>query len=201
VYARPGSTVFLSQNAAMPILSNPQKMNTLTSLFQFKAWSNAELFDLLAALQGQKPPEALHSAVRILNHIFVVDEIFKAHLTGTAHAHTAANTEATPSIDELAFAVAALDDWYVRYAAAIAPDELTQQVAFAFTDGDAGHMSREEMLMHVITHGGYHRGQAGQMLRVNADATPPRDLYTRFLHSTQPARRLERPIDAPKVIA
>lgn len=25
------------------------------------------------------------------------------------------------------------------------------------TDGDAGGMSREEMLFHVVTHGGYHR--------------------------------------------
>ncbi|WP_275636783.1 hypothetical protein [Chromobacterium sphagni] len=42
--------------------------------------------------------------------------------------------------------------------------------------------------MHVITHGGYHRGAAGRIL-AQQDIAPPRDLYTRFLHDSQPARR------------
>ena len=49
-------------------------------------------------------------------------------------------------------------------------------------------MSREEMLVHVITHGGYHRGNVGQVLKLLAVA-PPRELYTRFLYVNEPARR------------
>ncbi|MEN3812093.1 hypothetical protein ABD440_16980 [Chromobacterium piscinae] len=40
----------------------------------------------------------------------------------------------------------------------------------------------------MITHGGYHRGAVGRIL-AECGLQPPRDLYTRFLHDTQPARR------------
>ena len=62
------------------------------------------------------------------------------------------------------------------------------ELAFQFTDGDQGCMSREEMLFHVITHGAYHRGNVGQMLK-GIDVAPPRDLLTKFLHLREPQRR------------
>jgi len=40
----------------------------------------------------------------------------------------------------------------------------------------------------VLTHGGYHRGNVGQVLK-SLSIAPPRDLYTRFLHQSEPARR------------
>ena len=49
-------------------------------------------------------------------------------------------------------------------------------------------MSREEVLFHVLTHGGYHRGNVGQVLK-SVSVAPPRDLYTRFLHQSEPVRR------------
>jgi uncharacterized damage-inducible protein DinB len=61
-------------------------------------------------------------------------------------------------------------------------------LAFQFTDGDAGLMTREEMLLHIITHGAYHRGNVGQVLK-SISVAPPRDLYTKFLHLSDPSRR------------
>ena len=49
-------------------------------------------------------------------------------------------------------------------------------------------MSREGILLHVLTHGGYHRGNVGQVLKSIA-VDPPRDLYTRFLRTAEPGRR------------
>lgn len=53
-------------------------------------------------------------------------------------------------------------------------------------------MTCEEMLAHVITHGGnichYHHGAVGQIL-TQAGHAPPRDLLTRPLHLSEPARR------------
>jgi uncharacterized damage-inducible protein DinB len=63
-----------------------------------------------------------------------------------------------------------------------------QHLSFRFTDGDAGAMTREEMLFHVITDGVYHRGNVGQVLKENWVA-PPRDLYAKFLHLHEPSRR------------
>ncbi len=166
-------------------------MNTLQNLFAHKSWANQELFNRLAELPSPAAaPEhaaALHSAIRMLNHIHVVDCIFCAHLLAQAHGHTATNTEATPSLGELHFAVAQTDAWFEQYAASATPQQLAERVQFEFTDGDTGTMTREEMLVHVITHGSYHRGNVGQILK-SIDIAPPRDLFTRFLHVSEPRR-------------
>lgn len=163
-------------------------MNTLAALFAQKSWSNNELFNALAAVPAHAHAEALHTAVRTLNHIHVVDRIFQAHPAGRPHGYTATNTEATPELGTLQFEVAETDAWFEQYVAAVTPQQLTERIAFRFTDGDAGLMSREEMLAHVITHGAYHRGNVGQVLK-SIGVAPPRDLFTKFLHLRDPARR------------
>ena len=160
----------------------------LHSLFKYKAWSNGQLFVELAKVDSVAQQEARHNAMRILNHIYVVDQIFAAHLSGAAQSFTATNTTETPTLDALRDGVAMLDAWYVDYSAHLSAEQLAENIAFTFTDGDKGLMSREEMLAHVTAHGTYHRGAAGRIM-VQAGTPPPRDLYTRFLHQSEPARR------------
>ena len=80
------------------------------------------------------------------------------------------------------------DRWFESYLDGLDASALEENLAFRFTDGDAGRMTREEMLFHVLTHGAYHRGNVGQVLKGIA-ITPPRDLLTKFLHQREPARR------------
>jgi uncharacterized damage-inducible protein DinB len=163
-------------------------MNTLHSLFAQKSWANNELFNAVAAVTSAEHAADVHTAIRTLNHIYVVDKIFQAHLMGEQHGYTATNTELTPELDELQFSVAETDAWFKSYVAGVSSAQLGERIAFRFTDGDAGTMSREEMLLHVITHGAYHRGNVGQVLK-SISVVPPRDLYTKFLHLNEPARR------------
>lgn len=163
-------------------------MNTLQSLFAQKSWANNELFNVLATVTAQEHAGAVHTAIRTLNHIYVVDRIFRAHLLGEPHGYSATNTEATPELGELQFAVAETDAWFEKYSSTVSSAQLGESIAFRFTDGDAGTMTREEMLLHVITHGAYHRGNVGQLLK-SISVAPPRDLYTKFLHVSEPARR------------
>lgn len=118
----------------------------------------------------------------------MVDRIFAGHLRGEPHGYTASNTPETPTLAQLREQVADIDGWYVAYTASLSAPQLGEPLAFTFTDGDAGRMSREEILAHVITHGAYHRGEVGRLLK-QTPTPPPRDLYTRFLHQTEPARR------------
>ncbi|MBC7955786.1 MAG: DinB family protein [Cytophagales bacterium] len=160
---------------------------TLKSLFAYKAWANRELFTLLASLPPEHA-EQLHTCTRTLNHIYVVDRLFRAHLSAEPRPFDATNTKETPTLAQLQADVGATDNWYVNYVAALSPAACSEVLDFAFTDGDRGRMSREEMLLHVVTHGGYHRGNVGQVLK-SISIAPPRDLYTKFLHQSEPARR------------
>ena len=160
----------------------------LLSLFAQKAWANRELFDVVASVAPTEHAAPLHTAIRMLNHIYVVDRIFRAHLLGEPHGYTATNTTETPELSELHFAVSETDIWFENFVSNIDEQALGESQVFQFTDGDAGNMTREEMLFHVLTHGSYHRGNVGQILK-DISVAPPRDLFTKFLHVNEPARR------------
>ncbi len=160
----------------------------LLSLFRYKAWANAELFVELEKLDPQARQSERHLAIRLLNHIHVVDRIFAAHLAGQAHGYTTTNTPETPTLSELRDAVAQTDRWYLQYIEGLAPQQLEEKLPFVFTDGLNGLMSREEMLAHVATHGGYHRGAVGRIM-AQAEVPPPRDIFTVYLHRAEPERR------------
>jgi len=160
----------------------------LLSLFRYKARADEELLAELAALDPAAWQAQRHGAIRILNHVYVVDRIFAAHLSGRAHGYTGTNTAETPTLEVLSAAIAESDRWYVDHVAALEPDALTERIAFTFTDGRGASMSREEMLAHVATHAGYHRGAVGRAVPQLSTA-PPRDTYTVYLHETEPARR------------
>jgi len=157
---------------------------TLQSLFEFKRWSNRELFDLLATL----PEQGLAPMLRTLGHIYTTDCIFVAHLKGVPHSYTSPHVPTLPALAELRKGQEETDDWYLQYLSTLQPEALQEKIRFRFTDGDMGSMSREEILQHICTHGCYHRGNVGQMLR-DRGLPPPRDLFTRFLHATEPERR------------
>ncbi len=160
----------------------------LLSLFQYKAWANQELFAELQKLDATSQAAERHTCIRLMNHIYVVDRIFVGHLSGTAHGYTATNTTETPSLEDLHFAVTETDNWYLKYVNSLDQSRLAESVEFTFTDGSLGTMSREEMLAHSITHGGYHRGAVGRIM-AQLSIAPPRDIFTAFLHKTEPERR------------
>ncbi|MGE6118735.1 DinB family protein [Aeromonas salmonicida] len=162
--------------------------STLHSLFRYKAWADGELLDALATLDPQVHGEAHHNALRVFNHIHVVDAIFQANLRGMPHCFSATNTPETPTLAALRSAIHALDAWYLEYIASLSQRDGEALLAFNFVDGDKGQMSREEMLLHLVTHGGYHRGAIGRIL-VQCGITPPRDTLTAFLHRSEPERR------------
>lgn len=170
----------------------------LRGLLVYQAWANDELLEKLAGLDRHRHEKERHAALRLMNHIHVVSRIFAAHLGGTAHGYASDNTEETPEPAELRAAMAAGDRWYLDYLEALGEHRLAEPAAFTFTDGDKGCMTRQEMLTHVVLHGGYHRGEVGRMLAGIA-VSPPWDTYAVHLHRADPSRRvhMERsPVEA-----
>lgn len=162
---------------------------SLHAMFGYQAWANAELFDCLQRLDRVAHQAAVQEMLRLVDHNFIVADIFAAHLAGTGHAYATDGRAEPPPLPDLRAAVAASDRWYLDYVDQASPADLSQAVAFAFTDGDTGRMTRAEMLTHVVLHGGYHRGEVGRLLRQLA-ITPPWDTFAVHLHRAEPARRL-----------
>lgn len=159
-----------------------QTKKLLLTLFEYKAWANQELYQLLATVSNDSYPRETHDAIRILNHIYVVDQIFVANIQGQRHSFTALNTPETPKLTELQLGVSRTDQWFIDYIQGQEEESFAKEIQFAFVDGKPGRMSCGEMLLHVATHGNYHRGAVGRIL-FQISVQPPRDTLTVFLSS------------------
>ena len=166
-------------------------MNTLLqTLYGYNAWANIDLFNKLESVVPEKYGTELEIALRLISHYYVVSRIFASHLQAAPHGFTSGNLDKIPALNDLKAAVMSSDQWYLDYLRTVSPAALSQSVAFTFTDGDKGCMTREEMLTHVALHGGYHRGEVGRVLW-QLSITPPWDTLAVYLHQNEPARRLQ----------
>lgn len=160
----------------------------LQTLYGYHAWANLDLFNRLEGLDPEKHGTELQTSLRLISHYYVVSRIFAGHLHGVPHGFTSDNLEVTPVLDELRAAVMSTDQWYLDYLRTVSPTTFSEALPFTFTDGVKGYMTREEMLTHVVLHGGYHRGEVGRILR-QLSITPPWDTFAVYLHQAEPARR------------
>ncbi|APG05548.1 hypothetical protein BJI69_17670 [Luteibacter rhizovicinus DSM 16549] len=161
--------------------------SVLRSLFAQKVFANDALLTKLDGWADAHPSEHL-ACLRLLNHALLVDQVFKAHLTGASPAVATVSAPEQPTLEALRSEVAAIDRWYEDYVASLPGASLDEVVAFTFTDGDRGSMTRDEILHHVVLHSTYHRGNVGQILR-SLGMAPSRDTLTSFLHMREPERR------------
>jgi len=160
---------------------------SLTTLLRYKLWIDELTLQAIACIDAGKFAEKRHLAVRLMNHVFVVDTIFKANLTGQPHGFTALNTPDTPAIDTLIREMSATTRWYLAHVATLTEADLAETLHFRFVDGGTGEMQAEEMLHHMLFHGTYHRGAVGGLLSASG-VTPPKDVLSVFLrdHAKQP---------------
>lgn len=159
---------------------------TFLRLFEYKAWANDELLAALATLDAES--NAVGLAIKALSHSYVVDRIFAAHLRRKPHAYVSANLSELPTLDDLSADIRKSDREYVDYVSTLEDGPLAERIDFAFTDGAAGRMSREEMLLHVITHGIGHRGQISAVMLLHA-LPPAKDGFATYLHEAEASSR------------
>jgi uncharacterized damage-inducible protein DinB len=158
----------------------------LATLFQHKAWCNQGLVEALRAAPADMDRRQRAIVLFTLDHTSIVDQVFKAHLSGAAPPVTATVAGQLPDLDALGRALAETDAWYLDYVARVSPAELDAEVAFTFVDdGASGRMTRGEMLAHVITHGASHRGAIGKMLE-GLGVRGASDMVTTFQREGRP---------------
>ena len=161
-------------------------MNTRTArmLAYYKAWADKVMFDGVAALppgEAEKERKTLFKTmIGTLNHIYVVDLIWQAHLEGRAHGFKARNVVVHPDLATLRAAQEKMNDWIIDWAKGQTDSSLDEDVAFTFVNGNKAVMKRGEMFLHLVTHGSYHLGWVAEMF-FEAGARPPQPDLSVFL--------------------
>ena len=149
---------------------------TARMLTRYNAWANKLIFDAVAALpEGEATKERaslFKNMVHTLNHIYVIDMIWQAHLEGREHGFTARNTPAHPPLTELWRTQQAIDNWYIAWSDGLSNTALDEKVSFTLIGGNQGEMTRGEILLHVVNHTTYHRGFVADLF-YQVPARPP----------------------------
>ena len=125
------------------------KLKTRTSSFSEITKDNGSIFG---------------SIIRLLNHNYIVDCIWQAHLNGNKHNIVDRNPKNYPVLEELWFLQQKIDNWYIAYYDEILSAKLSERVEFILMSGTCGIMSREEILAHVVNHCSYHRGFIAEIM-------------------------------------
>ena len=157
-------------------------------LTRYNTWANKHIFDAVATLpegEATKPRASLFkNMVHTLNHNYVIDLIWQAHLEGREHDFTARNTPGHPPLEELRTKQQVIDDWYIAWSDAQSEATLAQAVHFTLIGGNRGVMTRAEILLHIVNHTTYHRGFVADLMYQVPGARPPTTDLPVYLRET-----------------
>src|SRR5712672_2725527 len=172
----------------------PQAARMLT---RYNSWANKLIFDAVAGLPGDEATKERQSLfknmVHTLNHNYVIDLIWQAHLEGREHGFAARNTPGHPPLAELWRKQRLVDDWYIAWGDKLSETALGENVHFILIGGNKGVMTRAEILLHVVNHTSYHRGFVADLFyQVPGAPRPPTTDLPVFLNFFRASSRNSR---------
>lgn len=161
---------------------------TIHTLLRYKDWADEVTYGALFALpEGEvtkRRQTNFGTMAHTLNHVLVVDDIFRHHLTGRRHSYTSRNTDDTPPLRDLYERQREMNRWYVELAEGLDGVALAETIRFEFVGGGEGAMTREEILLHLVNHATYHRGFVNDMM-YQVPARPPANDLPVFLRDAK----------------
>ena len=143
----------------------------LTRLFEYDAWANREV---LSNLRAQATPQP--RPLKLMAHILASQHLWMARM------HPQQQTlPVWPdlTIEDCEKQAADLQALWRNYLRRSSEPDLAQTIAYQNSQGETWSSRKDDILMHLITHSAYHRGQAAAAVRA-AGFTPA---YTDFIHS------------------
>jgi len=143
-------------------------MSLILNLLAYKSWSNELMFSSLDELSESElfkdRDTYFNNIISTANHIYVVDDIFKAHLSGEKHSYKKRYTDIIPSLYQLKSMQIDIDNWYMSYIKGLNEEELSQLIYFEYIGGEKACMTIFEIVVHLVNHAANHRGHIAEML-------------------------------------
>lgn len=142
-------------------------------LFDYDDWANREI---LAALQTLDAPPT--RSVKLLAHILSAERLWLERLGLQKQTYP---VWPDFSLQQCKLEVGELPGLWHRYLASLNEDSLSRSLTYKNTKGESFASRKEDIVMHVILHSAYHRGQIATDMRA-AGFTPA---YTDFIHAVR----------------
>ncbi len=142
-------------------------------LFSYDDWANREVLASLSKLEVPPP-----RSVGLLAHIVSAERLWLERLRSQQQTHP---VWPILTLSQCKVEVTETSRLWKDYLAAMTEDGLSDSVNYRNTKGENFSSKTEDILMHVVLHSAYHRGQIAADMRA-AGFTPP---YTDFIHAVR----------------
>lgn len=145
----------------------------LVRLFAYEAWANLETLASLRAA-GTPPPRAL----KVMAHVVAAQRLWLGRLK-----QEAARVEVWPelTLEQCDAQLAELSGAWQDYLGGQGAARLAEAIPYTNTKGERWTSTVQDVLLHVVLHSSYHRGQIASEVRT-AGREPA---YTDFIHSVR----------------
>jgi uncharacterized damage-inducible protein DinB len=142
-------------------------------LFAYDEWANREV---LVSLRAASPPPV--RAVALFAHIVSAERLWLERIRGQAQPFPV-----WPNFpfEQCASEAEKTSELWKGYLAQISEAGLAETVTYTNTAGQSWKSRLEDVIMHVVMHSAYHRGQIACVVRVSGE-TPA---YTDFIHAVR----------------
>jgi len=145
-------------------------------LFAYDDWANREVLASLQALKAAPP-----RSQKLLAHILSAERLWLERLRVQKQTYL---VWPDFSLDQCGLEVAGLPGLWKDYLGSLKEDGLARGLTYKNSKGESWTSQKQDILMHVIMHSAYHRGQIAADIRA-AGFTPP---YTDFIHAVRQGR-------------
>jgi uncharacterized damage-inducible protein DinB len=146
---------------------------------QFMKWADGIYFDVLSQLPAGKAEEnagiSFQSFSGTLSHIYKAEVIWFRRMQGDLY----------PKLNDITVPDHA-EQWqelwnglhhaWIEWAKSVPEAEWEQIVTHRFSTGGEMQLPRWQVVMHLVNHGSYHRGQLASLLRQGGIKAPATDL-------------------------
>ena len=145
----------------------------LREMFLFDDWANREALRSLQEMEH--PPER---ARKVMAHIVAAELLWMARLQQAGH-----RTAVWPEfgLEDCDRQIAELRQTWEQYLAELADADLATEITYINSKGERYSNEVRDILMHVLMHGVYHRGQIAAAVRDRAGEPA----YTDFIEAVR----------------
>jgi uncharacterized damage-inducible protein DinB len=171
----------------MPDTALPMDPGMLGHLLAYHRWATSRLLDSLLAV----PAEALHrpvggsfgSAHGLLVHMLAAERIWMERLQGRSPTKLG-DLSACTTADDFQAEWQAVQTAQRAFLQGLGSERLGTPLSYTNFAGEVWTYPLGTVLLHVVNHGTYHRGQLAHVLRQLGQAPPPTD-YLVFADETR----------------
>jgi uncharacterized damage-inducible protein DinB len=157
----------------------PALVNTVRGLLAYTIWADRQLLEALRGLPSvdleRDTGTSFGSVLGTMAHILGAEQLWLSRLLGVPLRRLPA-LEDFPSVALLA---ASFEDFWPQlefYLASLADDQMGSAFSWTNSRGETHSAPLRQVLLHVVNHATYHRGQVVSQLRQLGHPAPSTDL-------------------------